>query len=150
MTSIPDRLQKAIENLYAAFHNGTLNPECCKQCAVGNILNQTDTWKHLSDEHGAIKLNYLGTVHQNLGRTFNGYTPLELLQIEATFLKACGFEIPLNHLNKKPKNPTDEVVLFEGLSAVIEFLCQLDQIPNVLDIKRLFEIDKDQLKYESV
>ncbi|MFH4967785.1 Na(+)-translocating NADH-quinone reductase subunit F [Gaetbulibacter sp. M240] len=150
MTSIPDRLQKAIENLYTAFHNGTLNPECCKQCAVGNILNKTDAWKHLSDEHGSLKLNYLGSVHQNLGMTFNGYTPLELLQIEATFLKACGFEIPLHHKNKRPKNPTGKAVLFEGLSAVIEFLCQLDQVPNVLDIKRIFEIEKDQLKYEFV
>ena len=70
--------------------------------------------------------------------------------LEATFLQACGFEIPLHHKNKKPKNPTEKAVLFEGLSAVIELLCQLDKVPNVLDIKRLFELEKDSLKYELV
>lgn len=150
MTHIPHRLQKALDHLYTAFHGGTLNPECCKQCAVGNILNQTDTWKHFSDEHGSLKLNYIGLVNQNLGKTFNGYTPLELLHIEATFLKACGFEIPLHHANKKPKKPRNKAVLFEGLSAVIELLCELDQVPNVLNIKKLFEIEKDQMNPECV
>ncbi|GAA4281368.1 Na(+)-translocating NADH-quinone reductase subunit F [Gaetbulibacter aestuarii] len=146
MTTIPNRLQTALENLYNAFHNGNLNPECCKQCAVGNILGQTDSWKHLSDDHGSLKLNYLGMVHQNLGRKFNGYSPLELLQIEATFLKACGFQVPLHHKNKKPNNPTDKAVLFEGLSAVIELLCQLDNVPNVMDYKKLFEVEIDEPK----
>ena len=150
MTTIPNRLQNALGNLYNAFHNGALNPECCKQCAVGNILEQTDAWKHLSDDHGSLKLNYLGMVHQNLGRKFGGYTPIELLQIEATFLKACGFQIPLHHKNKKPENPTDKTVLFEGLSAVIELLCRFDNIPNVMDYKKLFEVEHDQSNYALV
>ena len=64
---------------------------CCKHCAVGNILDNMDIWKHLSNYHGSLELNYVGKVHQTLGRKFNGYSPLELLQIEATFLKACGY-----------------------------------------------------------
>ena len=71
-----NRLESAIKKLYNAFHNNELHPECCMQCAVGNILDNKDSWKHLSDQHGALDLNYLGSVQQNLGRKFNCYTPL--------------------------------------------------------------------------
>ncbi|TBN05505.1 Na(+)-translocating NADH-quinone reductase subunit F [Hyunsoonleella flava] len=141
------RLESAIEKLYTAFHNNTLNPECCQQCAVGNILDNKDSWKYLSDSHGSLVLNYVGSVHQNLGRKFNGYSPLELLQIEQTFLNACGFQTPLHHQNKKPENPTDKDILFNGLCAVIRFLCELDGINNVMDYTKLFEVENDKPKY---
>ncbi|MEN3322997.1 Na(+)-translocating NADH-quinone reductase subunit F [Mariniflexile soesokkakense] len=133
------RLDLAVNKLYNAFHNNALHPECCKQCAVGNILDNKDSWKHLSDHHGATELNYIGKVHQTLGRKFNGYTPLELLQIEATFLKACGYQIPLHHKNKKPKNPTDKDILFNGLTEVVTLLCELDNIPNIMNYTALFK-----------
>ncbi|TYA84127.1 Na(+)-translocating NADH-quinone reductase subunit F [Seonamhaeicola marinus] len=141
------RFEAAIKKLYTAFHNNTLNPECCKQCAVGNILDNTDSWKYLSDDHGNLSLNYVGKVHQTLGRKFNGYSPLELLQIEATFLKACGFQIPLNHTNKRPENPTDNDILFNGLSATISLLCEIDNIPNVMDYQKLFKYKKTTFDY---
>lgn len=134
-----NRLDSAIKKLYIAFHNNTLHPECCKQCAVGNILDNTDSWKHLSEQHGALELNYVGRVHQNLGRKFNGYSPSELLHIEKTFLEACGYKLPLHHKNSKPKNPTDKDVLFNGLSAVITYLCDLDGVTNVMDFRTLFD-----------
>ncbi|WP_159022709.1 Na(+)-translocating NADH-quinone reductase subunit F [Formosa sp. L2A11] len=136
------RFNLAINKLYHAFHSDALLPECCKQCAVGNILDQKDTWKHLSDDHGTTTLNYIGQVHQNLGRRFNGYTPLELLQIETTFLKACGYSLPLHHKNKKPINPTDKDILFNGLTAVVSYLCKLDCIPDVMDCSKLFKYRK--------
>ncbi len=139
MTSTSTRLDAAIKKLYLAFHNNTLNPECCQQCAVGNILDGKEAWKHLADAHGGLQLNYVGRVHQNLGRTFNGYTPLELLNIEHLFLKACGFEVPLHHKNKKPAHPTDKKILFKGLCAVIAFLCALDGVKNVMDYTALFD-----------
>lgn len=147
-----NRFDAAIEKLYLAFHNNTLNPECCKQCAVGNILNNTESWKYLSDKHGSVELNYVGKVHQNLGRKFNGYTPLQLLTIEATFLKACGYNIPLHYKNDKPENPTDKDILFKGLCAVINYLCRLDGIKNVMDYSKLFEFDivNDKPKYQLV
>ncbi len=144
------RLESAIKKLYTAFHNNTLNPECCQQCAVGNILDNTDSWKHLSDDHGALTLNYVGRVNQTLGRKFNGYTPLELLQIEHTFLKACGFQVPLHFKNNKPKDTTDKGVLFHGLSNVIAFLCRLDNVKNIMDYTKLFEIENDKPKYQLV
>ena len=133
------RFDKAIKKLYLAFHNGYLNPECCKQCAVGNILDNKDFWKHLSDDHGSLQLNYTGRVHQNLGRRFNGYAPLELMQIEAEFLKGCGYQLPFHHKNIKPNNPIDNEVLFNGLCAVVELLCKLDGIENVMDFHKLFD-----------
>lgn len=141
------RLDQAISKLYKAFHNNELHPECCQKCAVGNILDHTDAWKHLSDDHGSLNLNYLGMVHQNLGRTFNGYSPMELLQIEASFLKGCGYTLPLHHKNKKPKNPTDKDTLFNGLSETVALLCKLDGVENVMDYSKLFETENERPKY---
>lgn len=143
-----NRLETAIKKLYTAFHNNTLYPECCKQCAVGNILDKTDSWKHLSDNHGTLQLNYIGQVHQNLGRKFNGYSPLELLQIEAIFLKACGYELPLYYATKKSKNALSKDDLFDGLSAVISYLCKLDGVSNIMDYTKLFELINDKPKYK--
>ncbi|WP_242155380.1 Na(+)-translocating NADH-quinone reductase subunit F [Aestuariivivens sediminis] len=138
MRKTTNRFESALKKLYTAFHNNTLNPECCKQCAVGNILDNSDSWKHLSDTHGSLQLNYIGRVNEVFDKRFNGYSPSELLQIEATFLKACGYQLPLHHKNKKPKNPTAKDNLFKGLSAVISYLCYLDNIDNFMDyIERL-------------
>lgn len=133
------RLDEALKKLYTAFHDNTLNPECCNHCAVGNICNNTDSWKNLSDAHGSLQLNYVGLVHQNLGRKFQGYTPLELLQIEAAFLRGCGYIVPINHKNPKPKDLTSKETLFNGLCNTVAFLCALDGIENVMDYYPLFQ-----------
>lgn len=143
----PYRLEQALIKLYNAFHNNTLHPEDCTACAVGNILDNFDSWKHLSENHGSLQLSYVGRVHQNLGRKFNGYTPLEILKIEKIFLEACGFKTPLCHYNPKPQNPTDKEVLFKGLCSVVSFLCKLDNVPNVMDYSKLFEYENNHPKY---
>lgn len=138
------RLDNAIRKLYMAFHDNSLHPECCKQCAVGNILDNKDAWKHLSDDHGSLQLNYVGLVHQNLGRTFNGYSPLELLQIEAAFLKGCGYSLPLHHKGQKPKDPTDKDVLFNGLCEAVNMLCHLDGVDKIMEYSKLFEFHQEK------
>ncbi|WP_136479996.1 Na(+)-translocating NADH-quinone reductase subunit F [Cognatitamlana onchidii] len=135
------RFDLAIKKLYTAFHDNTLHPECAKQCAVGNILDHTDSWKHLSDLHGSLKLNYVGRVHQNLGRKFNGYSPQELLRIEVAFLVGCGYRVPLNYQNTKPKNIKDKDLLFKGLCAVIEYLCKLEGKQNIMDYTKLLDYE---------
>ncbi|AZJ34760.1 Na(+)-translocating NADH-quinone reductase subunit F [Tenacibaculum singaporense] len=145
---IPKRLEQALIKLYNAFHNDELNPECCSACAVGNILDNRDSWKHLTNGHGSLQLSYVGRVHQNLGRKFNGYTPLELLLIERVFLEACGFTVPLCHYNPKPQNPTDKERLFNGLYAVVSQLCELEGIANVMDYARVFEYESDNPVYK--
>lgn len=141
------RLEQALIKLYNAYHNNSLNPEDCAACAVGNILDNHDSWKHLSNAHGSLELSYVGRVHQNLGRKFNGYTPIEILKIEKVFLEACGFKTPLCHYNRKPKNPTANDVLFNGLSAVVHLLCELDSIENVMDLSKLFEQENGEPVY---
>lgn len=142
------RLDQAISKLYNAFHHNELHPECCQQCAVGNILDNKDAWKHLSDDHGSLHLNYLGIVHQNLGRKFNGYSPMELLQIEATFLKGCGYSLPLHYKGIRPKNPTNKDILFNGLCETVALLCELDHVDNFMDYSKLFEVENDRPRYE--
>ena len=143
----PKRLEEALIKLYNAFHNNELHPECCSACAVGNILDNHDSWKHLSHKHGSVTLSYVGRVHQNLGKRFNGYTPLELLEIEKVFLEACGFKVPLSHYNKKPINPANKETLFNGLFAVVAFLCKLDNIDNVMDYTKIFEFEDENAVY---
>ena len=124
------RFEQAITKLYTAFNNGNLHPECACQCAVGNICDNNDSWKNLSDAHGSLELNYVGRVNEGFGKRFNGYRPSELLQIEMAFLKGCGYKLPLHQKNKKPENPQDENVLFKGLAEAVNQLCELDQIEN--------------------
>jgi len=142
------RFEDAIRKLYEAFHNNMINPECCKQCAVGNILDNNDNWKHLSDDHGSMRLNYVGKVHQSFGRKFGGYSPQEILKIEAVFLEACGYELPIHHSRKKPDNPRDKEILFNGLTAVIAYLCKLEDIANIMDYSKLFAYENNQPKYK--
>jgi len=144
------RFEAAIKKLYTAFHNNTINPECCKQCAVGNILDNTDSWKYLLDEHGSTKLSYIGRVHQNLGRRFNGYSPMELLTIESIFLQACGYKLPLHHKNDRPINIKDKEVLFKGFYAVISYLCKIEDITNIMDYSKLLEYENDKPKHQIV
>lgn len=144
----PSRLERAITKLYIAFHSGSLHPECCKSCAVGNICNNTDTWKHLTEIHGSLKLSYLGKLNVNFGRKIHGYSPIELLQIEVVFLKGCGYDVPLIRGSKRPQNPTNKDQLFNGLCDTVEFLCKLDNVPNVMDYSKLFEFENDTPKYE--
>ncbi|WP_299106560.1 Na(+)-translocating NADH-quinone reductase subunit F [uncultured Winogradskyella sp.] len=141
------RFERAITKLYSAFHNKTLNPDDCKECAVGNILDNKDHWQHLTDKHGSITLNYVGKVHQNLGRKLNGYTPIELLQIESAFLKGCGYHMTTDNRLHKPKTINNSV-LFDGLCKVVETLCILDNINNIMDCSLLFNFKPQQLQLQ--
>lgn len=143
------RFDSAINKLYNAFHNKTLNPENCKQCAVGNILNKKDFWQHLTDKHGTTNLNYLGVLHQNLGRKFNGYTPIELLQIESAFLKGCGYYFTNQNRLHKPDRITDNN-LFNGLCQVVSELCRLDGVIDVMDCSVLFKFNTTSIDLETV
>lgn len=126
------RFEAAVQKLYTAFHNDSLHPECSKQCAVGTLLDNTDSWKHLSDEHGSLQLNYVGKVHQTIGRRFNGYSPFELLRIEQAFLRGCGYQLPLHHDHIRPLQPNEKNYLFDGLCEAITVLCKLDHLDGKL------------------
>lgn len=143
----PTRFDRAISKLYQAFHNDELHPECCKRCAVGNICDNTENWIYLTEAHGSLQLSYIGRLNEQFGRRVYGYTPKELLQIETVFLQGCGYEVPLRTNSKKPEVLT-KTILFNGLCATVEFLCQLDHIPNVLDYSKLFERENNKPKFQ--
>lgn len=138
------RFERAIVKLYNAFHEGTLNPECACNCAVGNILDNKDSWKHLSDDHGSLRLNYVGKVNEAFNKRFKGYLPSELLRIEHAFLKGCGYQLPFRHDHFKPFDPLDKDIQFDGMCAAIELLCKLDAVPNITDYTDLFREDQKQ------
>lgn len=140
MSSTTKRFNEALKKLYVAFHDDTLNPEDCKQCAVGNILDNNDSWRHMTDLHGSNRLNYVGLVHQNLGRRFNGYSPIELLKIEASFLEGCGYLLGKTYCHK-PDYYKNQDILFNGLNAVVATLCELDGVKNVMDCSSLFNYE---------
>ncbi len=125
-----NRLDQSLRKLYNAFDRKALNPECCRQCAVGTILDGSEAWKHLSDDHGSLQLNYVGRVHEAMGRRFNGYLPSELLLIERTFMAACGYILPLHYRNRSPADPIAPEILYQGLRAVSRVLCDLDGAPE--------------------
>ena len=71
---------------------------------------------------------------------------MELLQIEAVFLKGCGYSGAIDRTCSKPSNPTNKDILFNGLCAVVTFLCKLDNIPDVLDYSKLFGYENTKHK----
>ena len=137
---LPYRLEKALNKLYTAFYNEQLDPENCCHCAVGNICDNIDAWKHFTDIHGSIKLNYLGRLHETLGKRINGYSPLELLSIEAVFLKACGYSLTSKNRLLKPAKIIDREMKFRGLCAAIDYLCALDNVENVMELYKRFDL----------
>lgn len=139
----PIRLERAIQKLYDAFHNDHLIPECPCRCAVGNVCDKNDFWKHFTNDHGSATLNYVGKVNELFRKKFYGYSPLELLKLENEFLKGCGFSVPLNARKSDPQNQVSKDVLFEGLSAAVSYLCRLDHIPDVMDYSRLFDFQQN-------
>lgn len=138
---LPPRLEHALSKLYAAYHSEQLNPEDCLQCAVGNICDNQDFWKNFTKLHGSTHLNYVGLVNEKFGRRFYGYSPLELLQIEAIFLKGCGYTFtPTNRL-KKPAAKITSDMMFDGLCDAVDFLCALDRIENVMELYKKFDFE---------
>lgn len=137
---LPYRLDIALNKLYKAFYNDELDPENCCHCAVGNICDQVDAWKHFTDIHGSTKLNYLGRLHEMLGKRINGYTPSELLSVEAVFLKACGYTLSSRNHLLKPAPVINKEMMFKGLCAAIDYLCALDGIDNVMELYQRFDL----------
>ena len=120
------RLDNAISKLYNAFHNGKLNAWDCSKCAVGNICDNQSNWQYVIIDHKNYQLeNYKGLTKSTIDKT--GYTYKELGMIEHLFIKAHSSL----HNTKQHE--------FEGLCKVVEYLCELDNIPNVMDYTSLFD-----------
>lgn len=137
-----ERFERAVSKLYNAFHENRLNAMDCKACAVGNICDNSDEWAH----YGIFYVNGWGEIesHKNCEvlrkstKTIQktGYSPLELQQVEKIFLNSLREDLEVKQQQ------------YNGLCAVVEYLAQLDNIPNPMDYSKLFETDNNEPKYQ--
>jgi len=141
------RFETAITKLYNAFHKGELDAMDCQHCAVGNLCNNSNEWVNTSFRSQWGKSNRINTFNNK-----TGYSRKELAIIEALFIfgvkspetKKQLFNNVISAYHIKNKSFTKEEQLelqFKGLCAVVEYLCELDNIPNVMDVQSLFEIN---------
>ena len=150
---LPIRLENAITKLYTAFHDGTFNVWSCQACAVGNICG-SDDWKHILSPLNRPNNFRLSVFPNRKESDFNeitmtesmiksGYTAFELSKIEKVFID--------NH-NLLASDDSEcnirKTCQYNGLCAVVEYLCELDNIPNVMDYTKLFETEGGRPKYE--
>tara|TARA_R110000803_G_scaffold129577_1_gene196813 strand:+ start:54 stop:494 length:441 start_codon:yes stop_codon:yes gene_type:complete len=140
--NLPERFTRAIEKLYTAFHKGTLNPSRCSACAVGNIVGH-GKW-HFSSPNKILidgDMTYIKDIELNDSQ----YSADELALVERFFVFGFKDGCKDYHLINSKENQ------FKGLCNVVEYLCQLDGIPNVMDFSKLFETNKDnKAKYELI
>lgn len=140
---LPIRLENAITKLYTAYHSNTLNAFDCRACAVGNICDGSDMWADYFG-HNVVrtKNDKVIGVYENSEALIpyfkNGYNQNELHMVENLFLKEF-----IGIVGKK-----DKEMEFKGLCAVVEYLCELDNIPNVMDYTKLFETENNEPKYQ--
>lgn len=137
----PKRFTEAVTKLYNAFHRGKLNAFDCAACAVGSVVGSS-AWKknwYTNTLGGMLAQRIKGTypVYEVIK---TGYSVEELAKLELIFLQ--NFDLSLD------RNGQDKEQQFNGLCAVIEYLCELDGIPNVMDYTCLFETESDKPKYE--
>jgi len=138
----PKRFTDAVTKLYNAFHEGTLNAFNCQACAVGSICNKSSEWYNFwftarnLHSHG-----YSQNFKKFEGNVLNtGYSSIELAKVELVFLE--------NFDSTGEDSSKDKHRQFNGLCAVIEYLCELDNIPNIMDYKSLFETENDKPKVQ--
>ena len=141
---LPKRFEQAVTKLYNAFHTGDLNAYDCEKCAVGNICGNSNwsepTAKFIKMTNTHTKFELVGNDIFNIENT--GYSAFELRCIEKIFMFGIlGGKMYFDrykHIGETKHNQ------FRGLCAVIEYLCELDGIPNIMDYKSLFEVENDK------
>lgn len=127
-----ERFTNAVTKLYNAFHQGELEQLDCTKCAVGSIVGN-DKWSNFR----TLDCNYMTIISSpRIGKEnikFEGYSVEELCLVEERFMNSYEDE------TKEEQ--------FKGLCAVIEYLCELEGIPNVMDYQSLFETENNQPKH---
>jgi len=139
MNNTTKRFDNAVTKLYNAFHNGELNAMKSCQCAIGNMVGG-HYWNPYSQET-QDEAGYNAREIINIEQIFmHGRIPNKIMQWyfnKTNFLNEgtgwSGYDV--NNSNKE--------LQFLALTKVIEYLCELDNIPNVMDYTSLFEFDKD-------
>lgn len=134
-----ERFEKAVTKLYNAFHKGELNAMICSRCAVGNMCDNQTHWSAVSKgSYGVCLRNYVGKAKEVIDKT--GYSPAEINTIEWLFM--WGVRPKENRIKRWMPLGMSKETKFKGLCAVVEYLCELDGIPNIMDYTSLFEYNE--------
>jgi len=135
---LPKRFTDAVSKLYNAFHENRLNPNDACACAVGNMCDNDSRWSKLVGMYGSgeVSDNAEDVIYGRKLTDRTGYNPIEIVTIEKVFLRACGWRYSNNHRDKN--------LQFKGLCAVVKYLCELDNVSNVMDFTSLFETQNDK------
>lgn len=146
--NLPIRLENAITKLYTAFHEGTLDAMDSCGCAVGNMCDNTDDWTYSYNSN----TGYSSTELRNIEKLFmHGLKP-NTDQFDPESFVHCPKEyLEIDILGWDPfkvRTGLNNDLVFLALCAVVEYLCELDNIPNVMDYTKLFETDNDKPKYQ--
>jgi len=134
-----ERFDNAVSKLYTAFHNNELNAFSCTACAVGNLLNKDGSW-----ENGFIGERFFSDSQLKI----SGYSSDELNRIEIAFMWGTRNKKDLIKHSHGIGTGVNKETQFKGLCAVVEYLCELDNIPNVMDYTKLFESENNEPKYQ--
>lgn len=136
------RFENAVMKLYNAFHENRLNAMDCTACAVGNLVGHGNWFGcRFEDEDINNPTVDKKTLHFfDFAVNKSGYSEKELSELEYIFLKEWEKSKTIDGRNKD--------VQFKGLCAVVEYLAELDNIPNPMDYTKLFETENEQPKYE--
>jgi len=125
-TELPKRFTDAVTKLYNAFHENRLNAMDGCECAVGNLCNNTNNWLNSYEDEMSVN---------------TGYSSEELITIELLFMYGIKSFLDAELWEPKDVIPENKETVFNALSAVIEYLCELDNIPNIMEYKSLFETE---------
>lgn len=112
-------------------------------CAVGSMCDNTTEWSrfrkdgwHTGAEYHRIPGDHLiNEAEESVKKS--GYSSIELVEVERIFLESF-----------KDGGYRDKDKQFNGLCAVVEYLCGLEEIPNIMDYTKLFETENAAPKYE--
>lgn len=139
-----ERFDKAVTKLYNAFHNNSLNAMDCAMCAVGNMCDNNPDWAFTYKTNTGYSAKEIKNIEQLFMHGYNINTEKHI-QLEKSFsFSGTGFGWDA----KDVKCTTNKHLVFIALCAVVEYLCELDNIPNVMDYTKLFETENDKPKYQ--
>lgn len=127
----PERFTQAITKLYNAFHKGELNAMDCTKCAVGNMCDGSQEWASSKFREVPLFVEKYELARTCIAKT--GYSEKEVMKIEDLFM-TYG-------IGGKQKQ-------FRGLCAVVEYLCELEGISNIMDYSKLFETENNEPKHQ--
>lgn len=142
METTSNRFNNAVTKLYNAFHNGELISMDCAKCAVGSIVGgsgwSTLTWRFIDfPQHDLEDI-------PNILKT--GYSAKELREVERIFM--FGYSTQKTYGSGVYRTKETKEDQFIGLCHVVEYLCELEGIPNVMDYTKLFETENDVPAYK--